>query len=48
MYQVLDECRNNWTNETDWDGIVTMDEIERLAYAWGVSVKSLMLEVKEI
>lgn len=45
-YIVKPEFIDTWSNE-DFDGIVTVDEIKRLAFEWGTTVEELMEQVEE-
>lgn len=47
-YRVIPEYRDLWSNDPDWDGIVTDDEIRRLAREWGKTVEELMEQVEEV
>lgn len=48
FYMVRPEYRDLWSNDPEWDGIVTDDEIRRLAREWGKTVEELMEQLEEI
>lgn len=47
LYRVLPEYRDNWTNDGNWNGVVTIDEIIELARGWDKAVDELMDQVEE-
>lgn len=46
-YSVLPEYRYLWSDDADWNGIVTESEIKRLAREWSKTVEELMKQVEE-
>ena len=46
-FRVLLQYRDLWSNDPDWDGIVTKAEIKRLAAEWGCPERDLMEQVEE-
>ena len=47
-FRVRPAFRNNWTDECDWDGYVTKEDVIDLAYDWGVDASILFTQLMRI
>ena len=47
-FRVRQAYRNNWTDDSDWDGYVTKEDVIDLSYDWGVDASILFTQLMRI